>query len=138
MNSEATIKNFKDILIPFLRETGMENNIVIMDGARCHFSKKTCDWLKNNRINVMNFGGNPIRALNGYPPNSPDLNPIEIIFSYWNSQVLKHNSKTVRELIDTVKNEWTKIQLSFIRKCINRLRKVMEWVDIHNGDFYNE
>ena len=52
-----------------------------MDGARCHFSKKTCDWLKNNRINVMNFGRNSIRALNGYPLNSFNLNLIKTIFS---------------------------------------------------------
>ena len=52
MNSESTINSFSNYLLPFLRKTGMESSIVIMDGARCHTSKKVIDWLKKNDINI--------------------------------------------------------------------------------------
>ena len=37
-------------------------------------------FLEENQINYYGFGGNPINYECGYPPNSPDMNPIELIF----------------------------------------------------------
>ena len=86
----------------------------------------------------MKYGGKPNKIVNGYPPSSPDLNPIENIFSVWDHNVKKRNPKNVNELIEIVKQEWSKISLTIIRNCIKRLPKVMEWVDTNNGIFYNE
>ena len=93
MNTETTIDSFSEYLVPFLHKTGMENNRVLMDGARCHISKKTQNWLVENKMNIIPYGGKPLETTNGYPPNSPDLNPIENVFGYWDSQVKKHEHK---------------------------------------------
>ena len=95
MDTETTIDSFSEYLVPFLHKTGMENNRVLMDGARCHISKKTQNWLVENKMNIIPYGGKPLETTNGYPPNSPDLNPIENVFGYWDSQVKKHDPQNI-------------------------------------------
>ena len=136
MDSESTISSFSDYMLPFLHETEMENGFVLMDGARCHTSEETICWLDENNIQYIPFGGLPSQTLDGYPPNSPDLNPIENVFSYWQTQVSNEMLK-ITELIKFVKEEWDHIPLYVIQNCIKRLPKVMEYVYEHNGEYYN-
>ena len=109
-----------------------------MNGARCHISKDTQDWLDENGINYISYGGKPLQYPNGYPPNSLDLNSIENVFSYWHNEVIKKNPKNTTQLIQTIKQEWNKIPMRVVRNCIKRLPKVMEWIKTNNGKFYNE
>ena len=65
------------------------------------------------------------------------MNPIENIFGYWHSQVTKHEAQNLEQLIFICRQEWNKISLKMIRNSIKRLLKVMQWVENHNGEFYN-
>ena len=138
MNTDNTIDSFANYLLPFLDETDTKNNLILMDGARCHISKDTQDWLDENSIKCIPYGRKPIQTPNGHPPNSPDLNPIENIFAYWHERVAKRNPKMIAQLIEIVKDEWNKIPLSVIRNCIKHLSKVMKWVEENNGNYYRE
>jgi transposase len=76
--------------------------------------------------------------VNGFPPSSPDLNPIESIFSIWDHNVCSRQPKTTKDLKQICEEEWKKINISHVRKAILKLRKVLEWVDEHDGEMYYE
>ena len=138
MDIETTKDSLSDYMLPFLDETGMTNEHVLMDGARYHTSSEIQLWLDDNNINYIPYGGKPIEILNGYPPNSPDLNPIENVFAYWDAKVANLEPKNIEELIKIIKEEWSKIPLKILRNCIKKLPEVMKWVDDHNGLFYKK
>ena len=95
-------------------------------------------FLDENQINYYGFGGNPINYECGYPPNSPDMNPIELIFGILEEGVSKRHPQTISELKEIVEEEWEKITIETIRKCFKRLQKVMPYVSSHKGDIYFE
>ena len=55
--------------------------------------------MDENKIDYIPCGGVPINENNEYPPNSPDMNPIENVFGYWQSQILHQNPQNMEELI---------------------------------------
>ena len=65
---------------------------------------------------------------NEYLPNSPDMNPIELVFGYWHSKVTSRNPRNIDELISICKEEWNAIPLKVVRNSIKRVIKVMKWV----------
>ena len=56
----------------------------MQDGAPCHTSSTTLEWLKRRVVIVP-----------GWPPNSPDLNPIEAIWAIIKKKKKKKNGKTM-------------------------------------------
>ena len=52
------------------RVHGRGNWFLLQDGAPCHTSQKVLDWLQQQHVCVVP----------GWPPNSPDLNPIEMLW----------------------------------------------------------
>jgi transposase len=69
----------KDKLPPFM---GIHKaSRFLQDGAPCHKTKKVMDWFKDQTIEVMDW-----------PGNSPDLNPIENVWSYMKNKLRKRPS----------------------------------------------
>ena len=62
------------ILVPVLRP----NNVVILDNAKVHYDEDTIDMIENTGAGVMYL-----------PPYSPELNPIENIWSKAKSYLKK-------------------------------------------------
>ena len=60
-----------------------------------------------------------------HPAQSPDLNPIELIWARMKISVEKAHPKTKEELKRKKLQAWNEIDLSFIRKCISGLSKRM-------------
>jgi len=92
------------------------------DNAPCHTSFSTISFFSENKIEVMYW-----------PPNSPDLNPIENI---WN--ILKRNIgnviiKNKQELINIVRNEASKISIEIINNLINSMDNRIE--ELFNKSF---
>jgi len=69
-----------------------------------------------------------------WPPNSPDLNPVD--YSIWGAlqQQVYHQRqfKTVKELKRAIVTEWQKLSQRFIDNSINKWRRRLEAV-IKNG-----
>lgn len=61
-NAERYTDMLKESLVPFMQQDW----IFMQDGASIHRAKHTKEWLKNKNIPILEW-----------PPNSPDLNPIE-------------------------------------------------------------
>ena len=93
-----------------LRENLMENlflgEIFQQDNAPCHVSVSTLNFLNENGFSI----------LENWPPQSPDLNIIENVWSYLKRRVSKRNPKCLEELIRFSFQEFSKIPTVYIQK----------------------
>ena len=55
-------------------------------------------------------------ALLPWPGNSSDMNPIEHVWDYIGKQIQNCTFKSVDELFEKVKLEWSKIHMEYIKK----------------------
>jgi transposase len=119
--------------IDMLHETGIQNIVFQQDNATPHHARVTRDWLKaageHHGFTVMEF-----------PPNSPDLNPIEHLWSilkaelyrrYPDTMYLKGSESTVRgELRKRLNEIWWDIGEDVLNKLIdsmpNRIQAVLK------------
>ena len=82
------------------------------DGATCHQSKKTIDELSK----IMNI-------LPNWPPNSPDLNPIELLWGIIKKILRKKAISTIDEFRSMINEIWENIPLSTINKLVNSFKE---------------
>ena len=89
------------------------------DNAPCHTSKKTMGWLQSKNIRFL-----------GWPPGSPDLNPIENLWAIIKHKVELENPKNVSELKEKISKIWNEIPYEIlgplIRSVLERLQKCIE------------
>ena len=82
-------------------------------------SKVVEEWFDNAGIQVLDW-----------VVQSPDLNPIEHLWSSLKRKMSNHNSKDLDELWNLLKIEWTNIQKHECKKLVdnysNRLREVIK------------
>lgn len=68
-----------------------------------------------------------------HPPQSPDLNPIELVWAKMKRLVQSLEPKNKKDLTEAILICWDKINLAFIRRCINNLKKKMKTCIEKNG-----
>jgi transposase len=95
------------------------------DNAPCHKAKKVKEWLNDNVPRTI-----------GHPPQSPDLNPIELIWAIMKNNVEKENPRNKDELIASIKSAWDSISKETINECINHIYEVMEYIKKNYGAFF--
>ena len=78
-----------------------EEYIMMQDGASSHMSKATEAWLVKKLPKKINF-----TARSEWPPNSPDLNPIETLWSIMQDRVIELKAWTEVELCEVVQKAW--------------------------------
>ena len=96
--------------------------ILEQDGAKAHTSK--------NNIALLNELFNEDKWIQN-PPNSPDLAyPIETLWNILKVRIKKRNPKTIEELKQFLREEWSSIPKSLLKRLchryINRLKKVVD------------
>lgn len=91
------------------------------DNAKIHASNSTQSWLLEHAISWIDW-----------PPNSPDLSPIENVWAILKRQLrsmfpnlrdLKRNQVSIEEFERCVQLAWAAIPQEKIRKCIDSLDK---------------
>ena len=80
------------------------------------------EWCHNNGVTVMDF-----------PPYSPDLNPIENVWAYLKYNITRCNPQDVGELRKCIIEQWSKIPLGKLKKCITSMPKRCKAVIANNG-----
>jgi hypothetical protein len=115
-------------ILPFAKRKGNElfgtrEWVFQQDGATAHTSNRAQGWCERNL--------NSFLEKNHWPPNSPDLNPLDYFF--WNEVVTKMNvnhSMTLDEFQEEISRAIAEVPVDMIKKAVNRftyrVRKVEE------------
>ena len=72
----------------------------MQDNAPYHKAMVVMNFLKAEYFTVMDW-----------PPQSPDLNPIENVWKTLGARSKARNPKTTEQLLDALQEEWNKITL---------------------------
>ena len=102
----------------------------VQDGAPAHAAKATQAWCKKNLPNFI--------EKTCWPPNSPDISPVENLWSIMDEVVYKDPTpKTMKDLKRWLKQAWKKIPLSTLQDLSHfmpqRLRNVITNKGGHAG-----
>ena len=88
-------------------EKGRGNWIFMQDGACCHTSSDTLNWLKTK-----------CRIITKWPANSPDLNPIENLWGCMKKAVSLIKPSSLDELHDVIQQVWDNFPMSSINNLV--------------------
>uniref|UniRef100_A0A674DE09 Tc1-like transposase DDE domain-containing protein n=1 Tax=Salmo trutta TaxID=8032 RepID=A0A674DE09_SALTR len=112
MNKEWYQHILREQLPPTIQEQfGDEQCLFQHDGAPCHNAKVITKWLGEQNINI----------LGPWPGNSPDLNPIENLWSILNRRVDKQNPTNSDKLQALIMQEWAAISQDVAQKLIDSM-----------------
>lgn len=95
-------------LMPFLKRSGC---VFMQDGASCHTAKIVLKYLDDQRVNYIT----------DWPPYSPDLNPIEQVWSHL--ERLRSESCPVATSVTELKAQLTRVWASIPHSVINAFVK---------------
>ena len=113
-------------LLPDIKNLSGDNFTFQQDGAPAHRSRKTVAYLRGH---VPDF----IEPEN-WPPNSPDLNPVD--YSIWGvlqQVVYKQGIRDVEHLKEGVTRCWEEMSQDTINRAIGQFRKRLSLVIAANG-----
>lgn len=109
MGADEYISTLEEGLIPDIQElTENEPWVLVHDGAPAHRAKKTKKWLEDGKF----------IALSSWPPNSPDLNPIENIWGMMKEDIQRVEPKTADETWLAAQRSWDAIPLKVVKRLL--------------------
>ena len=83
--------------------------IILLDGGPCHTARATTSWLNSNKVCVIP----------AWPTNSPDLNPIEMIWGIMKRKVKwKDTVRNGDEMFAELQRVWKEIEKETINKLV--------------------
>uniref|UniRef100_A0A9J8B0X6 Tc1-like transposase DDE domain-containing protein n=1 Tax=Cyprinus carpio carpio TaxID=630221 RepID=A0A9J8B0X6_CYPCA len=119
MNKEWYQNTLQQQLLPTTQQQfGEEQCIFQHDGAPCHKAKVITKWLGDQNVEI----------LGPWPGNSPDLNPIENLWSILKRRVDKQKPTNSDKLQEVIMKEWVAISQDLAQKLIESIsnRKTFE------------
>jgi transposase len=120
MTGEKYIKLLQDTLIPELQAAGRPMTFM-QDNAPCHTANVVKAFMAQNDIEVL-----------PWPPQSPDMNPIENLWAIIKQKRQKKYGlpKTKAELIEQIFDIWDNIEQKMVENLANsankRINKVLK------------
>jgi hypothetical protein len=107
MNQYQYLNVLQNTFLPFLSENRIpvSSYTFMQDGAPCHTAKSVKKFLQTSNIQLL-----------PWPASSPDLNPIENVWSLLKLRVYALKNPTVSALIENIKKVW--FDNPEITKCI--------------------
>ena len=104
LNTRVNVAIYKNLLqnhvVPILQESTCANPIFMQDNAPCHKAKLVMEYLKEQNVEVMDW-----------PPQSPDLNPIEKLWNTLGTRVMARNPTNVEDSWINYKKNGVKLRM---------------------------
>lgn len=117
---------YRQILIHQMRPSGREligeNFVLAQDNDPKHTSRICRNYLNNQGIQFITW-----------PAQSPDLNPIENVWSELNRRARKRKCNTEEQLYDVLHEEWQRLDANYLQKLIESMPNRCAEVIQHNG-----
>ncbi len=113
----------EEVAVPFLQglEEGIENTIFMEDGSKVHLGHAKA---VKKRWNLLLFS-------KGWPPSSPDLNPIEKVWRWMKARITEMEPfpATIEELKIAVQQLWDEMDpadyIKYIEQTPEKLQEVI-------------
>jgi transposase len=94
-----------------------------MDNDPKHTSKVVAKWLKDNKVNVLEW-----------PSQIPDLIPIEHLWAELKKRVQERRPTNLTQLHQLCQEEWAKIHPTYCGKLVEGYPKLLTQVKQLNGN----
>jgi transposase len=115
MNKEVYLQILEENLRQSVTKLRLGRRFIFQqDGDPKHTAKIVKGWLAKNKINVMDW-----------PPQSPDLNPIEHLWFQLEDRLRRrrHQPKSVNELFEALSEEWQNIPAAITQNLVKSMPK---------------
>lgn len=118
MTADVYIDLLSENLEVSLLKTGLESNYIFQqDNDPKHTAKKTTAFFKSNRIKTLEW-----------PPQSPDLNPIENLWSYLDNKVDKASVSNKNVYFEALEAAWENIDSGYLQNLVESMPRRLEAV----------
>lgn len=111
--NRESFTSFLDNLITILINDGYSKTMIIMDNCSIHKEEEVKNIIESRNFHLLYT-----------PPYSPQLNPIEEVFSKWKNIIKRKNPNTCEELLASISNGMDEITTG---DCIGFFNHVREW-----------
>ena len=115
MNGKQYLKVLKKTVLPDMKSHNCKT--MFADRATSHTAKKSISYLKKEKLKTVFF-----------PGSSPDINPIENVFSYVKNKLERRDTRNVKKLCRSIKSEWAKLDKKYLRKLCDSMPKRLKMV----------
>jgi hypothetical protein len=99
-----------------MQSAGEQEPMFLMDGATPHTAQSTIIFLQAKGI----------QFLHGWPPSSPDLNPIENLWAWLKQQVYAEHPQTLAALIASLEAAWDRVPAGMLKNLMRSFNKRLE------------
>ena len=129
VDSQEYQKCIKEAMLPALYDkeymglTRGRKYVFQQDGARCHTSNNTEEWLEENLPDGLSF-----TPRYGWSPNSPDLSIIENLWAVLQDKVIEELAFTEEKLSECIERHWWAIPQSIIQDLYDDIPRRMKAV----------
>ncbi len=118
LNGEKYVELLEDHFIDSYRDSGPDS-VFMQDNASCHTSQVARAYFRQNAVTLLEW-----------PPQSPDLNPIENIWAMLKSKMKKIPGfpRSRAELIARAQTCWAQLEAEKVDNTLNSMPKRMQLV----------
>ena len=119
VNAQIYKNIVQDHVVPIIQNSGFDRPTIMQDNAPCHKAKVVMSYLSKQDFEIMDW-----------PPQSPDLNPIENLWKTLGVKVMERNPTSMEDSWVKLQEEWSKISIEdcqeLIHSCSRRCAAVIE------------
>jgi len=119
MNADMYIDILRDQMLPSVRQLKQRRYVFQHDNDPKHTAKKVTEFLKQKKVQVLTW-----------PPQSPDLNPIEHLWDEMERRRQGQHPRNREDLKDILRKVWESIDEAVCKKLVgnmqDRLKAVIE------------